>query len=304
MGNLESVPGTDAEVGKNQGPRLEILSCSTCISHARHARSPQRVARAPDKSHSRLHFARSTRTISAEGCAGTGQIALSLAFRALDTHDLRRGLRAHGTNRTLACISRTRHARSPQRVVRAWDKSHSRLHFAHSTRTISAEGCASSLQNECFVRDFLKNSHVTMSAKGAFRSRLPPKVWRKHPSEHTHHAALPSSFAIPAPPNNIRSHANPNGTATFTSTTTHNLTIPCACHESFPIRTSNAHKVLCLPRNVTSPHTSQPHDSLRLPRESHFHASKPARSPAPATKSDNIIACELQQNLHHTTRLE
>ena len=105
----------------------------------------------------RLHFARSTRT---EGCAGTGQIALSPAFRALGTHDLRRRLRAHGTNRTLACISRTRHARSPQRVARAWDKSHSRLHFAHSTRTISAEGCASSLQNERFVRDFLKNSRV------------------------------------------------------------------------------------------------------------------------------------------------
>ena len=113
-----------------------------CISHTRRARSPQRVARAPDKSRSRLHFAHSTRTISAEGGAGTGQIALSPAFRALDTHDLCRGLRAHGTNRTLACISRTRHARSPQRVARAWDKSHSRLHVAHSTRTISAEGCA------------------------------------------------------------------------------------------------------------------------------------------------------------------
>ena len=66
-----------------------------------------------DKSHSRLPFAHSTRTISAEGCAGMGQIAPSPAFRALDTHDLRRGLRGHGTNRTLACISRTRHARSP-----------------------------------------------------------------------------------------------------------------------------------------------------------------------------------------------
>ena len=66
----------------------------------------------------------------------------SPAFRALDTHGLRRGLRGHRTNRTLACISRTRHARSPQRVARAWDKSRSRLHFAHSTRTISAEGCA------------------------------------------------------------------------------------------------------------------------------------------------------------------
>ena len=146
------------------------------------------------KSHSRLHFAHPTRTISAEGCPGPGQIALSPAFRASDTRDLRRGLtatkpnrtRLHfahpartisrrglprtGTNRTLACISRVRHARSPQRVnpgpgqiarspaFRASDtrrtrdlrrrlhardktKSHSRLHFARPTRTISAEGC-------------------------------------------------------------------------------------------------------------------------------------------------------------------
>ena len=231
----------------------------------------------------RLHFARSTRTISTEGCAGTGQIALSPAFRVLDTHDLRRGLRAHGTNRTLACISRTRHARSPQRVARAWDKSRSRLHFAHSTRTISAEGCGSSLQKERFVRDFLKNSHVKV-CKTSVSYETSSKVKREHPPEHTHHAALPSSFAIPAPPTNIRSHANPNVTATFTSTTTHNLTTPCACHESFRVHTSNAHKVLRLPRNVTSvtprnltipcachenrTSTPQsPHEVLRLPRK-------------------------------------
>ena len=250
-----------------------------CISRARHARSPQGVARAPVKSHSRLHFAHSTRTISAEGCARMGQIALSPAFRALDTHDLRRGLCAHGTNRTLACISHTRHARSPQRVARQVSKT-----------SVS--------------RETSSKTHTSKSAKRAFRTRLPPKVKRKHPSEHTHHAALPSSFAIPAPPNNIRSHANPNVTATFTSTTTHNLTIPCACHESFPIHRSNAHKSTAPATICHLPHTSQPHDSLRLPRESHFHASKPARSPAPATKSHNIIACEFQQNLHHTTRLE
>ena len=98
------------------------------------------------ESHSRLRFAHSTRTISAEGRAVISQIALSPAFRALDTHDLRRGLRGQPANRTLACISRTRHARSPQRVARGPDKSHSRLHFAHSTRTISAEGCAGSRQ--------------------------------------------------------------------------------------------------------------------------------------------------------------
>ena len=104
-------------------------------------RSPQRVARTPDKSHFRLHFAHSTRTISAEGCARTGQIAFSPAFRALNTHDLRRRLRTHQTDRILACISRTRHIRSPQKVARTPEKSHSRRHFAHSTRTISAEGC-------------------------------------------------------------------------------------------------------------------------------------------------------------------
>ena len=300
----------DTLVGRScsspETPRTKVVLKSpvlACISRARHARSPQRVARAPDKSHSRLRFAHSTRTISAEGCAGTGQIALSPAFRALDTHDLRRGLRAHGTNRTLACISRTRHGRSPQMVARAWDKSHSRLHFAHSTRTISAEGCASSLQNERFARDFLKNSHVKVcktsvsyetSSKsqaetpiGAPTSRSPAKQFRdSSPSKH------------------------------------HPLTRQSQCDSDIHLyHNSQPHDSLHLPRIFPRPHvqraqstapatkchlrhTSQPHDSLRLPRNSHFHTSKPAQSPAPATKRDNIISRELQQNLHHTTRLE
>ena len=192
----------------------------------------------------------------------------------------------------------------------------------------SSKSHASSLPNERFVRDFLEKSHIkspkrafrtrlpqkvtrqvsktsvsyetsskthtSKSAKRAFRTRLPPKVKRKHPSEHTHHAVLPSSFAIPAPPNNTRSHANPNVTATFTSTA-HNLTIPCACHESFRVHTSTK----CDLR-----HTSQPHDFLPLLRKPHFHTSKPAQSTAPATKSDPTVSCELPQNLHHTTRLE
>ena len=133
----------------------------------------------------------------------------SPAFRALDAHDLRRGLRGHRTNRTLACISRARHARSPQRVARAWDKSHSRLHFARSTRTIFAEGCAHGTNRtlaciwhtrharspQRVARQVSKTSvsvetssqtHMSKSAKRAFRTRLPPKVKRKHPSEHTH----------------------------------------------------------------------------------------------------------------------
>ena len=170
-----------------------------------------------------------------------------------------------------------------------WD-----THTGHSCGTLylgqSCRTHASRLQDERFVRDFLQKSHVkspkrafltrlppkvtrqvsktsvsyetcskthmSKSAKQAFRTRLPPKVKRKHPSEHTHHAALPSSFAIPAPPNKTRSHANPNVT-TFTSTTTHNLTILCACHENRTSTPQNPHKVLRLPRNLTiSSHVS------------------------------------------------
>ena len=81
-----------------------------------------------------------------------------------------------------------------------------------------------------FVRDFLQNSPVKVS-KSSIWYETSSKVKREAPSEHIHQAALPSSFAIPAPPNNARSHANPNVTATFTPTTSRNLTIPCACHE-------------------------------------------------------------------------
>ena len=172
----------------------------------------------------------------------------------------------------------------------------------------SSKSHTSSLQNDRFGRDVLQKchcsktsvsyetsskTHMSKSAKRAFRTRLPPKVKRKHPSEHTHRAALPSSFAIPAPPNNTRSHANPNVTATF-------LMIPCARHESFHVHTSNAHKVLRLPRNVTSvtrrnltvpcachenrTSTPQnPHKVLRLPRKvrisSHVSFSKVCTTP-------------------------
>ena len=125
----------------------------------------------------------------------------------------------------------------------------------HNERNFATHGCpyatsvSHDLQKSCerFVRDFQvtrqvsktsvsyetsSKTHMSKSAKRAFRTRLPPKVKRKHPSEHTHHAALPSSFAIPAPPNHTRSHSNPNVTVTL----------------------------------IHLYHNSQPHDSLRLPR--------------------------------------
>ena len=232
----------------------------------------------------------------------------SPAFRALDTHDLRRGLRGYRTNRTLACISHTRHARSPQRVVWAPDKSHPRLHFAHSTRRISAEGCARMGQialSPAFrtldTHDLRRGLRVK-SPKRAFRTRLPQKLTRESlqnerfvrdflqkSSGNTHrstHITQPCQAVSRFQPLQTTSAHTPIpiGTATFTSTTTHNLTIPCACHESFPIHTSNAHKVLRLPRNLTSltprnltipcachencTSTLQiPHEVLRLPRK-------------------------------------
>ena len=88
----------------------------TCIPRTRHARSPQKVALRNPKSQFHLHSAHSTRTISAEGSTSNSENAISPAFRALDTHDLRRGLHFEIQKRNFTCIPRTRHARSPQRV--------------------------------------------------------------------------------------------------------------------------------------------------------------------------------------------
>ena len=237
------------EVASSQLPAPQIPPRTSCTT-----RSPvlsfqlHRLLRVLKLYHkvasARLHFARSTRTISAEGCAGTGQIALSPAFRALDTHDLRRGLRAHGANRTLACISRTRHARSPQRVARLACISHTR--HARSPQRVARQVSKTSVSYET------SSKSQAETPIGAHTSRSPAKQFRdSSPSKQ------------------------------------HPLTRQSQCDSDIHLY-----------------HNSQPHDSLRLPRESHFHASKPVRSPAHATKSDNIIACELQQNLHHTTRLE
>ena len=89
----------------------------TSISRDGHARSPQRVALRNPKSQFHPHSAHLTRTISAEGCTSKSETAISPAFRALDTHDLRRGLHFEIKKCNFTCIPSTRHARSPQRVT-------------------------------------------------------------------------------------------------------------------------------------------------------------------------------------------
>ena len=79
--------------------------------------------------------------IFAEGCAGTRRIVLSPAFRAP----------------------------SPQRVARAAGAPHSNMYFAHSTRTISSEGCAGS-RRAALSSAFFAHSTCAISSEGRART--------------------------------------------------------------------------------------------------------------------------------------
>ena len=161
-----------------------------------------------------------------------------------------------------------------ERFVRDLQKSHVKSPKRAFRRRLPPK-VMSSPQNERFVRDFLKNSHVKVCKTNVSRETSSKSPAETPIGAHTHHAALPSSFAIPAPPNDTRSHANPNVTATFTSTTTHNLPIPCTGHESFRVHTSSAHKVLRLPRNVTS----VTHRNLTIPCACHENPTSTPQNP-------------------------
>ena len=88
-------------------------------------------------------------------------------------------------------------------------------------RSVSVQGIFRKNPSQCFRELTLQvsqtsvsyetssKSHTSKSPKRVFRTRLPPKVSGKvERSTHTHQAALPSSFAIPAAPNNTRSHGH------------------------------------------------------------------------------------------------
>ena len=185
-----------------------------CISRTQHARSPQRVARAGDKSHSRLHFAHSTRMISAEGW-----------------------LRAQGTNLTLVCISRTRHA---QRVARAGDKSHSQLHFAHSTRTISAEGCARRGQ---IALSPAFRAHDTHDLRRGVHFRLTLFVHHRPPSAFKREfIRVGKGFSLGHLPRK------------FSNTHTHTFTLLASLHWLHPW-TGIALTLACLPLDAFCPYT-------------------------------------------------
>ena len=83
--------------------KISAFQCpngTACISHIRHARSPQRVDHAQRVMQFRLGFAHPTRTIPAEGWPRSRTNAVSPRFRASDTHDPRRGLHTHPHKRS------------------------------------------------------------------------------------------------------------------------------------------------------------------------------------------------------------
>ena len=96
-------------------PRPQVVLPTRQFSSSRSPATPRTTLALPRRQFSASSSPATLRTRVAY------QIALSSACRALDTHDLRRGLRGQPANRTLACISRTRHARSPQRVALSVD---------------------------------------------------------------------------------------------------------------------------------------------------------------------------------------
>ena len=90
----------------------------TCIPRTWHARSPQRFALRNQKKQFHLHSAHSTRTISAEGCTSKSKNTISPAFRALDTHDLRRGFTFRNHASEVLCLPRNHEPRSYEMLHR------------------------------------------------------------------------------------------------------------------------------------------------------------------------------------------
>ena len=141
----------------------------------------------------------------------------------------------------------------------------------------SSKSHTSSLQNKHFVRDFLqkssRNPHRTTHIKQPCQA-----VSRFQPLQTT-----PAHMPIPM----SQPHSPPQlATSRFPAPAT-----------KLSVSTRLTRTKYCPATKCHLRHTSQPHSSLRLPRKSHFHTSKPAQSTAPAPKSDNITSCELQQNL-------
>ena len=181
------------------------------------------------------------------------------------------------------------------------------VHKASISYETSSKGHPSILQNEHFVRDFLKNSYFE-SAKQVFHTRLPSKVTRQVSKTSISHETSSKTHTSKSPKRAFSSGKHHRST---------HIKQPCQAFSRFqPLRTT--------PARTPIPMSQRHYVSTRLSRTKYCAAEAPhlatSRFPAPATKlalphlktpqstalatkSDNIISCELQQNLHRTTPL-
>ena len=114
-----------ADPRRGSREHVKNRSKKTWVFAPRPCRSPQRVARAPQKSQKTMGFCTSTTPIPAEGRASMLKIAAKKhGFLHLDHADPRRGLREHRRNRKKHLeFFAPRPRRFPQKVARAPQKS-------------------------------------------------------------------------------------------------------------------------------------------------------------------------------------
>ena len=165
--------------------------------------------------------------------------------------------------------------RLPPKVTRQVSKTSVSYETSSKTHT-------SSLQNERFVRDFLKKSHVK-SPKRAFRTRLPQKVTRQvsktsvsyETSSKSHTSSLQNERFVRDFLKN--SHVKVCKTSvSYETSSKSQAEPPIGAHTSRSpakqFRDSSPSKQHPLTRqsqcdsDIHLYHNSQPHDSLRLPR--------------------------------------
>ena len=154
---------------------------------------------------------------------------------------------------TIEAVMRAFRTRRPPKVTRQVSKTS----VSYET---SSKSHTSWLQNERFVRDFLKNSHVKVcnpsvsyETSSQSQAETPLELFIAEPCQAVSRfqslQTTPAHTPIPM--------SRPHDSLRLPRITHRNLTIPCACHENRTSTPQNPHKVLRLPRKVTiSSHVS------------------------------------------------
>ena len=192
---------------------------------------------------------------------------------------------------TLEAVLRAFRTRRPPKVPKR------QVSKTSASNETSSKSHASSLQNERFLRDFLKRhvsslqncvsyetsskTHMSKSTKTSIsyetssKSQAETPIGARSPAKQFRESSPSKQYPL------TRQSQCDSDIHLYHNSRPHDS---LRCHESFRIHTSNAHKVLRLPRNVTSvtPHNltiscachesrtstpQNPHKVLRLPRK-------------------------------------